>query len=82
LLAIARHRTNVYLDLSGYLPRYMPESFLKKATGLLQEQVLFGSDYPFIMPERWLEDFERLELRQAVRENIPIGNAKRLLGLA
>jgi hypothetical protein len=81
MLAIARHKTNVWLDLSGYLPRYMPESFLKMATSLLQDQVLFGSDYPFIMPERWLEDFEQQNLRPGVREKILIGNAKRLLGL-
>jgi predicted TIM-barrel fold metal-dependent hydrolase len=43
--------------------------------------VLFGSDYPFIMPERWLEDFAGVDVRPAVREKILIGNAKRLLGL-
>ena len=82
MLAIARHKSNVYLDLSGYLPRYMPESFLRMATSLLQDQVLFGSDYPFIMPERWLEDFDGMTLRPEVREKILFGNAKRLLGLA
>jgi predicted TIM-barrel fold metal-dependent hydrolase len=44
--------------------------------------VLFGSDYPFIMPERWLEDFAQQSVRPEVREKILIGNAKRLLGLA
>jgi uncharacterized protein len=82
MLAVARHKANVYLDLSGYLPRYMPESFLRMATGLLQDQVLFGSDYPFIMPERWLEDFARVKVRDGVREKILLGNAQRLLGLA
>jgi predicted TIM-barrel fold metal-dependent hydrolase len=33
------------------------------------------------MPERWLEDFERVELRPGVREKILLENAKRLLGL-
>jgi predicted TIM-barrel fold metal-dependent hydrolase len=82
MLAIARHKANVYLDLSGYLPRYIPESFLRMATGLLQDQALFGSDYPFIMPQRWLEDFERLTVRPEAREKILFGNARRLLGLA
>lgn len=82
MLAIARHKSNVYLDLSGYLPKYMPESFLRMATGLLQDQVLFGSDYPFIMPERWLADFDALGLQDAVREKILLGNARRLLRLS
>jgi predicted TIM-barrel fold metal-dependent hydrolase len=60
----------------------MPESFLKMATGLLQDQTLFGSDYPFITPERWLSDFESVQLRDEVREKILLGNAKRLLGIA
>ena len=36
----------------------------------------------FIMPERWLEDFDGMTLRPEVREKILLGNAKRLLGLA
>lgn len=82
MLAIARHKNNIYLDLSGYLPKYMPESFLRMATGLLQDQVLFGSDYPFIMPERWLADFDTLGLKDAVREKVLLSNARRLLGLS
>ena len=81
MLAIARHKSNVYLDLSGYLPRYIPESFLKMATGILQDQALFGSDYPFIMPERWLTELDGLGLKDSVREKLLLGNARRLLGL-
>jgi predicted TIM-barrel fold metal-dependent hydrolase len=81
MLAVARHKANVYLDLSGYLPRYIPESFLKMATGLLQDQAMFGSDYPFIMPERWLADFDGLGLKDSVREKLLLANAKRILGL-
>jgi len=81
MLAIARHKANVSLDLSGYLPRYIPESFMKMATGLLQDQAMFGSDYPFITPERWLADFDQLDVKDSVREKLLIGNAKRILGL-
>jgi uncharacterized protein len=81
MLAVARHKANVYLDLSGYLPRYIPDSFLKMATGLLQDQAMFGSDYPFIMPERWLADFDGLGLKEGVREKLLLANAKRILGL-
>jgi predicted TIM-barrel fold metal-dependent hydrolase len=52
------------------------------ATSLLQDQVLFGSDYPFILPERWLADFEGVQLKDEVREKILIGNARRLLGIS
>jgi len=54
----ARHKSNVFLDLSGYSPKYIPPQYVQFANTLLQDQMLFGSDYPFIMPERWLADFE------------------------
>ena len=48
---------------------------------LLQDQMLFGSDYPFITPERWLADFDKLDIKPEVRPLILKQNAIRLLGL-
>jgi predicted TIM-barrel fold metal-dependent hydrolase len=49
---------------------------------LLQDKVLFGSDYPVLMPERWLKDFDQLELKDEVRQKILLENAKKLLKLS
>jgi uncharacterized protein len=81
-LALARHKSNVFLDLSGYLPKYIPPQYIQFANTLLQDQMLFGSDYPFITPERWLEDFAAADFRDAVREKILLTNARRALGLS
>ena len=81
-LAIARHKRNVFLDLSGYSPKYIPPQYVQFANTLLQDQMLFGSDYPFIMPERWLADFEAAGFRETVHEKILLLNAQRALGLA
>jgi predicted TIM-barrel fold metal-dependent hydrolase len=43
--------------------------------------VLFGSDYPVLMPERWLSDFEKLDLKPEVRQKILLDNARKLLKL-
>jgi uncharacterized protein len=43
--------------------------------------VLFGSDFPVITPERWIRDFERLEIKPEVRPLIMKDNAARLFGL-
>jgi predicted TIM-barrel fold metal-dependent hydrolase len=48
---------------------------------MLKEQVLFGTDYPLITPDRWLSDFESLELSGEARSLILRENAIRLLGL-
>lgn len=81
MLAIAVHKTNVYIDLSGWSPKYFSPSLVQHANSLLQDRVLFGSDYPFLTPERWIADFEKAGFKQAVWEKILVGNAKRLLGL-
>lgn len=80
-LALARHKSNVFLDLSGYSPRYIPPPYIQFANTLLQDQMLFGSDYPFITPERWLADFEQAGFRPEVHDKILHANARRVLQL-
>jgi uncharacterized protein len=82
MLAIIGHKANVFMDLSGWSPRYIPQSILDEARTRLQDRILFGSDYPFITPERWLKDFDSLEgFSDDVRQKILYDNAKRILKL-
>jgi predicted TIM-barrel fold metal-dependent hydrolase len=48
---------------------------------VLQDRVLFGSDWPVITPQRWLDEFDQLGLPDAVREKILLSNAQRLFGI-
>ena len=54
-LSIAMHKPEVYIDLSGWSPKYFPPQLIQYTNTLLKHQVLFGSDYPMIKPERWLQ---------------------------
>ncbi len=80
-LAIARHKSNFYIDLSGWAPKYFPSSLVQQANTIIQDKVLFGSDWPAIKVERWLEEFEQLPIKAEARQKIMLDNAKRLLGL-
>ena len=80
-LAVATHKPFVYIDLSGWSPKYFPPQLVRYANSLLQDKVLFGSDYPVITPDRWLADFAALDIKEAVRPKILKENAARLLGL-
>jgi predicted TIM-barrel fold metal-dependent hydrolase len=80
-IAVAQHKANVYIDLSGWSPKYFPPQLVRAANSLLKNKVLFGSDYPLLRPERWLKDFEQLEIRDEVKPLIMKGNAIRALGL-
>jgi uncharacterized protein len=81
-LAVAMHKPNVYIDLSGWSPKYFPPQLVRQASSILRHKVLFGSDFPAITPDRWLRDFETLEIKQEVRPMILRDNAVRALGLA
>jgi uncharacterized protein len=81
-LAIATHKPTVYIDLSGWSPKYFPPLLVRYANSLLRHKVLFGSDYPAITPDRWLTDFAALDIKPEVRPLILRDNAARLLGLS
>ncbi|MGP4029420.1 amidohydrolase family protein [Actinomadura sp. 3N407] len=80
-LAVATHKPNVYIDLSGWSPKYFPPQLVRYANSLLQDKVLFGSDYPVITPDRWRADFAKLEIKPHVQPKILKDNAVRALRL-
>ena len=78
-LSMALHKPNVYIDLSGWSPKYFPPQIIRYANTQLRHKFLFGSDFPLITPERWIDAFDKAEFRDEVREPILRGNALRLL---
>jgi predicted TIM-barrel fold metal-dependent hydrolase len=80
-LAIALHKSNVFIELSGWAPGYLPPEVKREIGRRLAGQTLFGSDYPFIPLERWFAEFDGLGLSEEARRAILVGNAARLLGL-
>jgi predicted TIM-barrel fold metal-dependent hydrolase len=81
-LAIARHKSNFFIDLSGWAPKYFPAEVVQQVNSILQDKALFGSDWPAISVERWLEEFRQLNLKPEVQQKILLDNAKRLFGLS
>ena len=80
-LAIAVHKPNVYIDLSGWAPKYFPEILIRYTNTLLRHKMLFGSDYPLLNPDRWLQEFAELPIKDEVRPLVLKQNAARLLKL-
>lgn len=80
-LAIARHKLNFYIDLSGWAPKYFPAEVVQQVNSLLQDKALFGSDAPSLPLDRWLSEFDQLEIKPEVRPKIMLENAKKLFGL-
>ena len=80
-LSVCLHKPQVYIDLSGWSPKYFPPQLLQYANTLLKHKVLFGSDYPVLTPDRWIADFEQIAIRPEVRPLIMKENAVKLLKL-
>lgn len=80
-LSVATHKPNVFIDLSGWSPKYFPPILVQYANSLLKTKMLFGSDWPAITPDRWLSDFEKIDIKDEVRPLILKDNARKLLGL-
>jgi uncharacterized protein len=80
-LAVALHKPQVYIDLSGWSPKYFSPLLVQYANTLLKEKVLFGTDFPVITPERWMEDLAKTAVRDEVKPGLFKHNAARLLGL-
>ncbi|HET7216408.1 MAG TPA: amidohydrolase family protein [Vicinamibacterales bacterium] len=80
-ISICLHKPSVYIDLSGWSPKYFSPTLVQYANTRLKHKVLFGSDYPWITPDRWLSDFDKIDIRADVRPLVLKDNAARLFGL-
>jgi len=79
MIAVARKHENVYIDTSAYTTKRLPDelvAFMKTGTG--GRKVLFGSNYPMILPSRALDGLERLQLSDDTRAQYLHGNAARV----
>lgn len=78
-ISIATHKENVYIDLSGWSPKYFPESLVSAGKRILSHKLLFGTDFPLITPDKWLEAFASLPFSKEVQQAILKDNAARIL---
>ena len=81
-LSMALHKDNVYIDLSGWSPKYFQPQIIQYANGQLKHKMLFGSDFPLIHPDKWIEAAKQVGFKDEVLAGIMKHNAARLLGLS
>ena len=81
LIGILTHKKNIRVDTSGYLAEQLPEIFVRSIRGRLQDKALFGTDFPYVDLERALVSFDKLGLKDDVKEKILVENARGLFEL-
>jgi predicted TIM-barrel fold metal-dependent hydrolase len=80
-LAVAQHKPNTWIDLSGWSPRRFSPDLVRNIKGALADRVLFGTDYPFIRHDQWLDAWATLDVPDEITKRVLLENAQRLLGL-
>jgi predicted TIM-barrel fold metal-dependent hydrolase len=79
--AVALHKGNVYWEMSGWAPKYLPDELKRDIRGRMQDKVMFGSDYPSMPYERIMREWDEIGYADAIKEKLFHGNAERVLGL-
>lgn len=80
-LSMALHKTNVFIDLSGWSPKYFPKQVIQYANTQLKHKMLFGTDFPLIHPDKWMAAAAEVGFREEVMPLIMKENAAKVLGL-
>lgn len=81
-ISIATHKANTYIDLSGWSPKYFAPELVRATNTMLRSKVLFGTDYPVIDPDKWVTEFEKLDMKPEVLPLVLKENAAKLLKLS
>ncbi len=81
MTAVALHKGNVFWELSGWAPKYFPESLRRDIRSRLKDKIMFGSDHPSMPYKRILDEWSELGFSDEILEQVFHGNAERVLGL-
>jgi uncharacterized protein len=86
LCAVARKfYPRVFLEIGGVAPKYIFaggtgwDPFLQYANSLLQDQILFGTDWPIISFKRGVSEIKEAPLKEIVRKKLLYENGLRLI---
>lgn len=81
MIALCRKYPNVYLDTSAYKPSRYPPELVRYLRGGGRRKVLFGSNFPMLMPGECLAEVDALGLDDEARRLFLHDNAARVFGL-
>ena len=81
MTAVALHKGNVYWEMSGWAPKYLPDGIKRDIKGRLKDKIMFGSDYPSMPYERLFREWDEIGYPVDILEKFYHRNAEEILGL-
>ena len=80
-IAVATKHPNVYIDTSAYTVKRYPAELVRYLKTNGKHKVMFGTNYPMIMPQAALSDLDALQLGDETKELFLGGTAARVFKL-
>ena len=81
MTAVALHKGNVFWEMSGWAPKYLPDGIKRDIRGRLKDKIMFGSDYPSMPYERLFREWDEIGYTVDILEKFFHGNAEEILNL-
>jgi uncharacterized protein len=81
MIAVATKHPNVFIDTSAYTAKRYPPELVNYMKTNGRRKVLFGTNYPMIMPGKCLQDLDLLGLDEEGKALFLHQNAERVFGL-
>jgi predicted TIM-barrel fold metal-dependent hydrolase len=81
LIAVALHKGNVSIDISGWGPKYIPAPLKHDIQRRLRDKVMFGSDYPGWSAGQCCDEWEMEGFKPGIIDKMFRENAIRILKL-
>lgn len=76
MIAVLLHKANVHYELHGWGPKQLTPSLKKEIGTRLQDRVMLGCDFPVLMYDKVVADWQSLGYSDAVLEKIFHRNAE------
>ena len=80
-LSIVRRHDNVYFNIAGWRPKYIPKKVIRLMDSILVDKALFGTDYPLIKHEIAVKELLDMNLKEETYNRLFWENASELLEL-
>ena len=81
MTAVALHKGNVFWEMSGWAPKYLPDNIKRDIRGRLKDKIMFGSDYPSMPYNRLFREWSEIGYTEDILEKFYHKNAEDILGL-
>jgi predicted TIM-barrel fold metal-dependent hydrolase len=81
LIAVAIHKGNVSIDVSGWGPKYVPAALKHDMQRRLQDKIVFGSDYPGWSAGQCCDEWEMEGFKPGIIDKLFRDNVIRILRL-